>query len=68
MSTVIEAVYEGGCLRLAGPLPLREHTRVSVSIEPLSPERDEWLAQSERSLRQAWDDDADDVYNALLTS
>ncbi len=66
MSIAIEAVYEAGCLRLSKPLPLREHTRVSVLIEPLS-ERDEWLAQSERRLNEVWDNDADDVYNALLT-
>ena len=68
MITVVEAVYEGGCLRFLEPLPLREHTRVSVSISPLDDrsERDEWLAQSERRLRELWDNKADDVYNELL--
>ena len=26
-----------------------------------------WLAQSERRLREVWDNDADDVFNELLT-
>ena len=41
---------------------------VSVSISPLDDrsERDEWLAQSERRLRELWDNKADDVYNELL--
>ncbi len=29
-------------------------------------ERAAWLAQSERRLREVWDNDADDVYNELL--
>jgi hypothetical protein len=29
-------------------------------------ERAEWLAQSERTLRKTWDNDADEIYNALL--
>jgi predicted DNA-binding antitoxin AbrB/MazE fold protein len=68
MITVVEAVYEDGCLRLPEPLPLREHTRVSVSISPMSDPsgRDEWLAQSERRLIELWDNKADDVYNELL--
>lgn len=68
MSAIIEAIYEEGCLRLSAPLPLPEHTRVSVSVEPLPVhgDRGEWLAQGERRLREVWDNDADDVYNELL--
>ena len=68
MITVVEAVYEDGCLRFPETLPLREHTRVSVSISPLGDrsERDEWLAQSECRLRELWDNKADDVYTKLL--
>ena len=29
-------------------------------------ERAAWLAQSERRLREVWDNEADDVYNELL--
>ena len=68
MITVVEAVYEDGCLRLPEPLPLREHTRVTVSVSPLDDrsERDEWLMQSERRLREVWDNQADNVYNDLI--
>ena len=30
------------------------------------PERTAWLAHSQRTLMQAWDNPADDVFNALL--
>jgi predicted DNA-binding antitoxin AbrB/MazE fold protein len=67
--TAIEAIYEDGLLRLLQPLALPEHTHVRVSVEPLfdDPERTAWLAQSERRLREVWDNDADDVFNELLT-
>lgn len=34
MGTTFEAVYEDGVLKPAGPLPLAEHARVRVTIEP----------------------------------
>jgi len=34
MSTVVEAVYENGTLKLAQPLALPEGTRVRVTIAP----------------------------------
>ena len=69
MITAIEAIYEGGLLRLLQPLALPEHTHVRLSVETLpdDPERAAWLAQSERRLREVWDNDADDVFNELLT-
>jgi predicted DNA-binding antitoxin AbrB/MazE fold protein len=69
MSAMVQAIYEDGLLRLLTPLPLPEHTVVRVQIESLPPdaERAEWLAQGERKLREVWDNDADDAYNALLT-
>jgi predicted DNA-binding antitoxin AbrB/MazE fold protein len=33
MAITVEAVYEGGVLRLAQPLPLREHEKVRVTIQ-----------------------------------
>ena len=68
MSTAIEAIYENGLLRPLEPLALAEHTRVRVSVETLEndTERAAWLAQSERRLREAWENDADDVFNELL--
>ena len=69
MTTAVEAIYEGGLLRLLQPLSLPEHTHVRLSVEilPDDPERAAWLAQSERRLREVWDNDADDVFNELLT-
>jgi len=69
MHTAVDAIYENGLLRPLQPLPLAEHARVRVSVEMVEsdPERAEWLAQSERSLRATWENDADDVFNELLT-
>ena len=68
MSTAIEAIYENGMLRPLQPLALAEHTRVRVSVETLDSDIDRaaWLAQSERRLREVWENDADDVFNELL--
>ena len=69
MTTAVEAIYEDGMLRLLQPLALPEHTHVRLSVETLpdDPERAAWLAQSERRLREVWDNEADDVFNELLT-
>ena len=69
MTSVIEAIYEGGLLRPLQPLALAEHSRVRVSVESLpdDPERSAWLRQSERRLREIWENDADDVFNELLS-
>ena len=69
MTTAVEAIYEDGLLRPLQPLSLPEHTHVRLSVETLPdvPERAAWLAQSERRLREVWDNDADDVFNELLT-
>jgi predicted DNA-binding antitoxin AbrB/MazE fold protein len=68
MITAVEAIYEDGLLRPLQPLPLPEHTRVRLSVETLpdDPDRAAWLAQSERRLREVWENDADDVFNGLL--
>ncbi len=34
MSITFEAVYEDGVLKPAAPLPLKEHDRVRVTVEP----------------------------------
>jgi predicted DNA-binding antitoxin AbrB/MazE fold protein len=34
MAITTEAIYEGGFLRLAHPLPLDEHQRVHVTVHP----------------------------------
>ena len=69
MTTEVDAIYEDGLLRPLRPLDLPEHTHVRLSVEPLQDvlERAAWLAESERRLQAIWDNDADDVYNELLT-
>ncbi len=34
MTITVEAVYENGVLRPTEPLPLKEHEKVTVTIEP----------------------------------
>ena len=34
MGLMFEAVYENGVLKPARPLPLREHERVRITVEP----------------------------------
>ena len=69
MTTAVEAIYEAGQLRPLQPLALPEYARVRVSVETIptdDAERQAWLAQSEHRLNEVWDNDADDVFNALL--
>ena len=70
MTAIVDAIYEAGALRLLKALPLPEHTRVRIQLETIpathDAERAAWLKQSERSLSQVWENDADDVYNDLL--
>jgi predicted DNA-binding antitoxin AbrB/MazE fold protein len=35
MSLTVEAIYEDGVLKLAQPLPLKEHERVRITVEAL---------------------------------
>ncbi len=75
MISTVEAIDEAGVLRPLTALPFQERTLVQLIIHvPGDPapggadlERAEWLKQGERTLLQAWSNDADDVYNALLT-
>ena len=69
MTVAIRAIYEGGKLRPLEPLKLAENTVVQISLEtgPDDAERREWLDQGRRSLMAVWNNEADDVYNALLT-
>ena len=67
MTTTVEAIYENGRLLLSKPLSLPERARVRVTIETTDAEREAWLKLSEESLQRAWNNDADDVYNDLLS-
>lgn len=68
MTAAVEAIYEDGLLRPLQPLALPEHAHVRISVEMMDddPERAAWLEQSEHRLRETWENDADDVFNALL--
>lgn len=70
MTVAICAIYEGGKLRPLEPLELAENSVVQISLETGhegDAERREWLDQSRRSLMGVWDNEADEVYNVLLT-
>ena len=69
MTIAIKAIYEGGKLRPLEPLDLEENAVVEISMETGTDdmERREWIKQGQRSLTSVWDNEADDVYNALLT-
>jgi predicted DNA-binding antitoxin AbrB/MazE fold protein len=66
MTTTVEAIYEHGKLFLPKPLSLPEKSHVRVTIES-DTEREAWLKLSEESLRKTWDNNADDVFNELLS-
>ena len=68
MKIAIRAIYEAGTLRPLEPLALPEHSVVRIAVETWheDPERREWLNQSQRTLTAVWDNENDDVYNALL--
>ena len=68
-TTTIDAIYENGVLKLPGKLPLPDKTHVKVTIQSAGehdPERSAWLKLSEDTLRTAWDNPDDDVFNELL--
>jgi predicted DNA-binding antitoxin AbrB/MazE fold protein len=69
VTVAIRAIYEGGKLRPLEPLELAENSVVQISLETGQDdaERREWLDQDQRSLTGVWDNEADDVYNVLLT-
>ena len=69
MTAAIRAIYEGGKLRLLEPLELAENSVVQISLETGSDdtERREWLDQGQRALMGVWNNEADEVYNVLLT-
>ncbi len=69
MNLAIDAIYEGGKLRPLAPLILPENTLVRISVETADNDagRREWLAQGKHKLMETWDNEADEVYNALLT-
>jgi predicted DNA-binding antitoxin AbrB/MazE fold protein len=67
MTTTLDAIYENGRLILPKPLSLPDKARVRVTIESADSEREAWLKLSEEALRKTWDNNADDVFNELLS-
>ena len=67
MTTTVDAIYENGKLVLPQPLSLPEKSRVRVTIESTDGEREAWLKLSEESLGKTWNNDADDIFNELLS-
>jgi predicted DNA-binding antitoxin AbrB/MazE fold protein len=67
VTKTVDAIYENGKIVLPHPLSLPEKSRVRVTIETADPEREAWLKLSEESLQEVWKNDADDVFNELLT-
>ena len=65
MATTVVAIYENGKIVLPRPLSLPEKSQVRVTIES-DTEHEAWLKVSEASLKQVWDNGADDVFNELL--
>lgn len=65
MVTTVDAIYEDGKLVLQQRLPLPEHAHVRVTIDS-DLEREAWLKVSENSLKRAWDNSEDDIFNELL--
>lgn len=44
MAITVEAVYQDGVLKPVQPLPLKEHEKVSITIEPRQPSLAERIA------------------------
>ncbi len=63
MPLTVDATYENGTLKLAEPLPLKEHEKVRVTIEPQASWVDrtagmiKWTGDSEDLRRLAEDDE-----------
>jgi len=74
MTATVEAVYENGVFRPLAAVPLREHAAVRLVVHSFEDapqstdlEKSDWHKQSELTLLKVWENDQDDVYNALLT-
>ncbi len=62
---VIEAVIKNGQIVPVSDVDLEEGSRVLVTLSN-GDSRDFWLVATERSLKDIWDNDEDDVYAELL--
>ena len=73
MTTTVEAIYENGVFRPLAAIGLQEHANVRLVVHSLDDsqesakaEKSEWQRQSELTLLKVWENNEDDVYNALL--
>ena len=62
---VIEAVIKNGQIVPVSDVDLEEGSRVLVTLSN-GDSRDFWLVATERSLKEIWNNDEDDVYAELL--
>ena len=62
----IEAVVKNGQIVPLGQVKLEEGTKVLVTLSETY-DHEFWLAASEESLREIWDNEEDDIYAELLT-
>ena len=60
-------MYENGKLLLPKPLSIPEKSHVRVTIESNDSEREAWLKLSEESLTKIRNNEADDLFNELLS-
>ena len=60
MTITVEATYEDGTLKLAQPLPLKEHEKVRVTVQPEST----WVHRT--SGLMGWTGDAETVERFAL--
>jgi predicted DNA-binding antitoxin AbrB/MazE fold protein len=60
MTITVEAVYENGMLRPVQPLPLKEHDRVQLTIQPPLPD----IAQAYGMM--GWEGDAETLRRIAL--
>ena len=50
MTITVEAIYENGVLKLEKPLPLKEHEKVTVTVEERQPSLAERIVARARAL------------------
>ena len=61
MTITIEATYEGGVLKLAEPLPIKEHDKVRLTVEP----QRTWVEETYGIL--GWKGDPDELRRLALS-
>jgi predicted DNA-binding antitoxin AbrB/MazE fold protein len=54
MTLKVEATYENGILKLAEPLPFREHQKVELTVQPVIQSTAPTLAEAEHAVRLSY--------------